>query len=525
MTRVVCYIRQSDEEGHKKDLSCPSQERRFLMDIAARQTMGEDLEHEIAPWDQGKSGGEIDRPGIQWVLANLDRFDEVWVYDHDRLAREAYLGPYIMKQLRSRGIRLWVSTGGSDEDTPMGRFMTDLRLRYGALQREQIAERSKMNRDHRLREGLWVNHAPMGYTFAFENGEGSRRLLVPDSDTAETVRSAFRLLAGGVSQKQAARELGLNTTTVLWWRCNPLYIGLVYKHRKNIDALPDLSHFALWALALDPDCDWLYPGKHEPIIDAETWDKLQARHRTETRGRGRGRGPSSIFALSGQMRCECGKKLHLHLRAGNAYPMVRCEECGWVRSYRYAENTIISAIALLTASKDFEREVETEIRSRQAQTQTEDRLVDLARRRDQMARKLDRTIDAMLDAEELSPVLRAKAGEFQTAVAELDREIAAETAALKGRTAVGEWREARRYLLDIDVGALWFASTVEEQREILGALFNKIVGAEDRLIFHVRGLEFPVEIPWQKHGPGGPGPSAVLKEVAGAGFEPATFGL
>jgi hypothetical protein len=57
MTRAVCYIRQSDQEGHKKDLSCPSQERRFLMDVAARQTMGEEVEHEIAPWDQGKSGG------------------------------------------------------------------------------------------------------------------------------------------------------------------------------------------------------------------------------------------------------------------------------------------------------------------------------------------------------------------------------------------------------------------------------------------------------------------------------------
>ena len=46
----------------------------------------------------------------------------------------------------------------------------------------------------------------------------------------------------------------------------------------------------------------------------------------------------------------------------------------------------------------------------------------------------------MLDAEELSPALRAEAGEYQTAVAEPDREIAAETATLKGRTAVGKWR-------------------------------------------------------------------------------------
>lgn len=118
MTRVVCYIWQSDEEGHKRNLSCPSQKRRFLMNVAARQTVGEEVEYEIALWDQGRSGEKIDQPDIQWVLGNPNRFDEVWVFDHDRLAREAYLGLCIMKELRSRGIRLWASTGGSDEHTP-----------------------------------------------------------------------------------------------------------------------------------------------------------------------------------------------------------------------------------------------------------------------------------------------------------------------------------------------------------------------------------------------------------------------
>ncbi|MFH1834522.1 MAG: recombinase family protein, partial [bacterium] len=505
-------------------LSCPSQQERFLLDLAARQAFGgEELAYEIAPWDEGQSGGEIKRPGIQWVLANLDRFDELWVYDHDRLAREAYDGPAIMKQLRSRGIRLWVSTGGSDEDTPMGRFMTDLRLRFGALNREQIAERTKMNRDHRLREGLWVNHAPMGYTFVFENGEGTRRLLAPDPDTAPAVRELFRLMANGVSQKKAARQLGRNETTIIWQRDNPLYIGLVYKHRVKVRALPDLTYAGLWAQALDPDCDFLYPGRHEAIIESETWDKLQARYRAETRGRGRGRGPSATLALSGQLRCECGRKLNIHTRADRMYPMARCETCGWIRSYMKAENTILSAVALLTASKDFEREVEEAIRARNAETQSEEKIADITRRRDRVKRKLDKTIDAMLDAEELSPVLRARAGELQNEVAELEREIAAETATLKGRTAVGEWREAKRYLLRIDIGALWMASTVEEQRELLDAVFRKIEGAPDRMIFHIRGLEFPVEIPWQKRSPGSPTrPSAVLNEVAGRGIEPRT---
>ena len=515
MTRVVCYIRQSDEEGHKKELSCPFQQDRFLQDIAPRIAGGEEIEYEIAPWDQGKSGGSVDREGLQWVLANLDRFQEIWVYDHDRLIRHAVFGPWVMGEIRQRGVRLW-GPWGEDAPTPMGRFMTDVRMRFGAFYREESSDRTKENLAHRLREGLWMNHAPAGYKFQFENGEGSRRLLVPDPQTAQTVQQLFRMMAAGVSQKRAAQELGLNATTILWWRSNPLYIGLVYKYRKNVNALKDRSHFALWALAMAPGCDWLFPGRHEPLIDAETWDKLQASHATRST---RGRPPSARLALSGLITCECGRKMIIHRMKGNRYPAVRCQACGWLRSYQYAENTVLSAIALVCCSKEYEQEVEAEIRKRRAEAQTEDRLSELSRRREQMHRKLSKAIDAMLDAEQLVPALKDKAVEYQNAVAELDREIAHETATLKGRTTVGEWRDSRRYLLDIDVPKLWEESSIEEQRAVLRGAFAKIVATPAHLTFHVHDSAFPVEIPWQTDR------SRAFKMVAGAGFEPATFGL
>ena len=92
MTRVVCYIRQSDEEGHKKDLSCPCQERRFLHGRRGLgQTMGRSWSTRSPLGTKANRAGRIDRDGLQWVLANLDRFHEVWVYDHDRLIRHAVL--------------------------------------------------------------------------------------------------------------------------------------------------------------------------------------------------------------------------------------------------------------------------------------------------------------------------------------------------------------------------------------------------------------------------------------------------
>lgn len=47
-----------------------------------------------------------------------------------------------------------------------------------------------------------------------------------------------------------------------------------------------------------------------------------------------------------------------------------CQSCGWQHSYKYAENTIAGAIALLTSFKRFEQEVEAETRSRRMQTET-----------------------------------------------------------------------------------------------------------------------------------------------------------
>ena len=132
-----------------------------------------------------------------------------------------------------------------------------------------------------------------------------------------------------------------------------------------------------------------------------------------------------------------------------------------------------------------------------------------------------RSTRCLLDAEELSPVLRARPGELQNEVAELEREIAAETATLKGRTAVGEWR-GQRYLLHIDIGALWMTSTAEEQRELLRRVQEDRGSPRQDDLPHT-GLEFPVEIPWQKRSPGSPTkPSAVLTEVVGPGLEPGT---
>lgn len=63
-------------------------------------------------------------------------------------------------------------------------------------------------------------------------------------------------------------------------------------------------------------------------------------------------------------------------------------------------------------------------RSRDAVTRLEQQLAGLRRQRDQATRRPDLMLEALLDSDNLSPVLRAKARQLQAQVCELDERIA-----------------------------------------------------------------------------------------------------
>jgi len=107
---------------------------------------------------------------------------------------------------------------------------------------------------------------------------------------------------------------------------------------------------------------------------------------------------SQELSLSGRVRCQsCAKLLQIHHNAGGRSPSRRCEECGRDRCCKYVENTILAGLAVLARSNEFEGEVEAEIRKTQEYGESEKRLARLAPRRDQMALKLDKAIDALLE--------------------------------------------------------------------------------------------------------------------------------
>jgi DNA invertase Pin-like site-specific DNA recombinase len=492
----VAYIRQSSEEAAKRDLSCPAQEQRFLADVAARIAKGEPVTYEVAPWDEGKSGGDMNRSGLQWILDRLDSFQEVWVYDHDRLVRHAFFGPYIMNELRSRGIRLWVSQGGSEDASPMGRFMTDIRFRFGAYYREEIGETQKRTRDYRLKEGLWSGHAPTGYKFVYESGENSRRILVPDPDTAPKVQAIFKMLATGESQKRACRLLDINPPTWVWQRDNPLYIGLVFKHRKNIDDMTDRRYDTFWALAQDETVTWIYPGRQEPLIDKDIWDAVERRRLFSHRHK-----VSETLALSGVFKCRtCNGALRI--RQNHGWPTLRCDRCRWEKSYRHAEATVLTALSVVMESEEFEQDIEVEIGA----IETEDRatLDALFAERSKVSTKLNRALDRLLDVDEVSEDIKERAVSLKRRRDTLDKEILQEQARIASKpTVVRAWRMEKDLILAQSVVDAWQQATPAEQRTMLRDVFGWVKADQDLCVFAVPQFQRAVELTWRTDYPSG----------------------
>lgn len=96
--------------------------------------------------------------------------------------------------------------------------------------------------------------------------------------------------------RAACREAGLNLTQAYGQRNNPLYVGLVWKHKKVYQELNDQSYEHLRLLAVDPEVAWIAVGKHDPLVGPDVWNAVQRRYPTTGKVRRETRRVSGLSA-------------------------------------------------------------------------------------------------------------------------------------------------------------------------------------------------------------------------------------
>jgi len=268
--RCAIYTRKSSEEGLQQDFNSLQAQREACEAYVLSQA-GEGWGALPSAYDDGGfSGGNMERPGLNRLLADIDarRIDVVVVYKVDRLTRSLADFAKIVERLDAAGVSFVSVTQAFNTTTSMGRLTLNVLLSFAQFEREVTGERIRDKIAASKAKGMWMGgNVPLGYD------PRGRTLDVNDAE-AVSVRHIFtryldlgsvhllkdELAATGVAPKQrtaaSGRRLGggaFSRGALFYLLSNRLYLGeIVHK-------------------------DQSYPGQHAAIVEADLFEAVQQR--------------------------------------------------------------------------------------------------------------------------------------------------------------------------------------------------------------------------------------------------------
>ena len=287
---VAIYIRVSTQEQAKDGYSIGEQKERL-----EKYTEAHDWIIYKVYTDPGFSGGSTDRPGLQHLIRDVKnkKVDKVLVYKLDRLSRSQKDTLFLIEDVFLKNDVDFVSmTENFDTSTPFGRAMIGILSVFAQLEREQIKERMQIGLDARAKEGYYHGgpYAPIGYEY--KDGD-----LVINEYEALQVRKIFELASTGL----------------------PIYS--VYKYMRDHNYTHKYGKWrdsavrsCLTSIIYTGKIQWkgeIYQGRHEALIDEETFDKIQDYLLTRDLGRFRKHPFQRTTLLGGIIFCgNCGARYY-----------------------------------------------------------------------------------------------------------------------------------------------------------------------------------------------------------------------
>jgi site-specific DNA recombinase len=290
--RCAIYTRKSTEEGLEQDFNSLDAQREACEAFIASQ------KHEgwiILPTqydDGGYSGGTLERPALQRLLADIrgSKVGVVVVYKIDRLTRSLLDFAKIVEVFDGHGVCFVSVTQAFNTATSMGRLTLNVLLSFAQFEREVTGERIRDKIAASKKKGMWMGgYPPLGYDVK------NRKLVINEAE-AETVRAIFRryqelgsvrLLkehldqAGTVSKRRTAsdgRPYG----------GKPMTRGVLYHMLQNRIYRGGIVHK-----------NKAYPGEHAPIIDEDLWQAVQTTLAANRVDRGAGKVNHQVSLLAG----------------------------------------------------------------------------------------------------------------------------------------------------------------------------------------------------------------------------------
>ncbi len=302
VVRCAIYTRKSLEEGLKQDFnSIAAQREACAAYIKSQRHEGWCLNPNHYD-DGGFSGGTMDRPALQKLLADIRvrKVDRIVVYKVDRLTRALSDFAKLVDELDAHDCSFVSVTQSFNTATSMGRLTLNVLLSFAQFEREVTAERIRDKLAASKARGLWMGgKVPMGY-------DAHGRTLKVNKEEAKIVKRIFELYLkedcvrslastlavegivtkrhvfknGKVSGGQAFERGGLH-----YMLRNPIYIGKI-RHK-----------------------DKVYEGQHQAVIELDLWTKVQKKLDEASARKGRSNNGTKTSPLAGKLFDEAGRPL------------------------------------------------------------------------------------------------------------------------------------------------------------------------------------------------------------------------
>ena len=322
MQTAACYIRVSTDEQTEYS---PDSQLKLIRDYAAKNDICL-LEDYIFAEDGGKSGKNMTKRTEFMKLIALTKkkpkpFDIILVWKFSRFARNQEESIVMKSMLKKNDIDV-ISISESIPDGPFGSLIERIIEWSDEYYLINLSQEVKRGMQERASRGDPVCPPPIGYDM--KDGK-----YVPNCDT-EAVRGMYEDYLNGVGCRAIALKysaMGVRTKrgNELDNRCieyilrNPVYIG---KIRWSVSGrAASTRHYD------DPNI-MVIDGTHEPIIDSQTYGKVQDKLNEQKRRYAKYQRPEQEvrYMLKGLVRCgNCGATL---VASNSKTPYLQCHNYG-----------------------------------------------------------------------------------------------------------------------------------------------------------------------------------------------------
>lgn len=347
---TALYIRLSREDGDKAESLSVANQRMLLTEFMERQN---DLRLHDIYVDDGYTGTSFERPAFKRMIEDIESGNVqcVLVKDLSRLGRNLpevskYTGEYFPhKRVRFIAINDFIDRDYLDID-PDGDMMIDFKNMFNGFYPKDISKKVRSTFRSKQSNGQFIGAFA---SFGYVKSASDHNKLEIDPYAADIVKRIFAMYIKGSGQNTIAKilnEEGIPCPSAYKKQC-----GLNYHNCNRLDATSYWTYSTIRnilrneiytgnmvqnksfrhmckkdAISLPREKWIVVKNTHEPVIDRETWDKVQDLLKRNTRQTSL---TDNVHMFAGYLRCgDCGRAMVKIKRRGEI-----CFNCGSYNRY------------------------------------------------------------------------------------------------------------------------------------------------------------------------------------------------